>query len=535
MREIWDEVTGLRYIQTDDGDLIPAPEAGLLAQAGRQFADLGSGIKYAYGDITDQPELMASATAETEERNRLFRGTDLADPVTSAVGQALPGLATAPLGGLGTGLVLGAGESALDLGEGGTMAQRAAAGGAGALLGEFGGHVLGRVAKMARGLMDDFVGIRRVADNPKAAAYEALGGSTLAYQRMADEAPGRGFAENAVAGAEASLVPTNVLKETFAANDKLHRDSLVEAVGLEPGKYDVLGQDFVSDALDRFNEGFQEVAKTAGERGTFDLSPAIGKKLASLPEIKELIDLDDFQGLVRAKDAPDNWYPTITGDEWMDAREALSEAAANRFANGRSPAGRKLLAMVDALDADMRRHVPEEFLPEYARLREQYRVFSIAEKGRSISNDGQVNVATLRNNLDSKASGFGRTATGGGETVNPETRKLIDLMQAADNPEFKALRSSGTAERQMLAQESSNAVEAGAALMAGDALPAAGFAARMMGPTVVGRTQMGSGNVYKAAFEPAPYQAVLAGRAAGRSMLDEYLYPLVGVRDETQQ
>ena len=157
-RIVIDDVTGVRFVQTESGELIPAEEASLLAQAGRQFADIGSGIQAAYGELTDDQAMVARAQADTAARNQAFRGTDIADPYTSMVGQALPGLATAPMSGLMTGLALGAAESALDYGEGGTFGQRAAAGATGAFIGDMAGRVMARGMNLAEGLSQALAG-----------------------------------------------------------------------------------------------------------------------------------------------------------------------------------------------------------------------------------------------------------------------------------------------------------------------------------------------------------------------------------------
>jgi hypothetical protein len=518
-----------------DGELVPAEQASMLELAGRQFADFGSGAKAAYGELFDRPAMVAAADLETAARNEAFRGSDELDPIRNMVGQALPGAATAIIsapsvvGGLITSTGIGALESALDYGEPGTFAQRGAAGALGGALGEVGGRMIGRVWNMARGLADDLsaaVTGRGAAANPAAQAYEDLGGSTLAYQRMEQGTRPQRLAERVTRGAEASANPPSVLREAFEANDALHNAAAIEAVGLNPDQYRVLGRDFTRDALDRFNQEFSDVAQVAAGAGDIVLDDVSAKKIAKLPEIKELIELGEFQGLAEGK---------ISGQEWMTAREAITEAASNRFANGRSKAGERLYGIVDDLDAQIGRYVPEDYLPQYARLREQYRVFKTLEAPNVIGNDGNVNVRSLRRRLDSTGSGFGRTATGGGETTNTETSRLIELMQTADNPEFKAFSSSGTAENLAVNNLLSEGAVAARDLAGGDPRSMLGLGGKLMAPGVIGASQMGRGSTFTGAFTPAPGPARFAGEAAGRSMLDELLYPFVGVQDERQQ
>ena len=533
-REVWDEVTGERFYQDDSGALMPAPESSLLAQAGRQMADIGSGIQSAAGRALDNPAWINAAEQDTAARNAAFAGTDQASPIQSMVGQAIPSIATAPitggasvLGQMAANVGIGAAESALDLGEGGTFGSRALAGAAGGVLGDIGGRAMGRIANTAKGLYDDILRARPAPANPAAATFEALGGRTLAHQRMEQGTDAQRLAQRMAQGAEVAGNAPRTMTDVAQANDALFRDRLVEAVGLDPGAYDNLGNQFKSDALDHFNSGFSQVAREASTAGEIALDSTTATKLASIPEIKELIGLGEFQGLADGGN-------TITGEQWMTAREALTEAAATRFANGKSPAGKILFGMVDELDADIGRHVPDEFLSDYARLREQYRVFSIAERPNAISSDGQVNVRTLRKALDSRSQGFGRTATGGGETVNAESRALIDTMQAADNPEFKAFKSSGTAENQALENMADDAVRATTDMMAGDPRSTLGMIGKLQAPSVIAASNMGGGRMFEGAKTPnIPLRT--AGGVAGRGALDELFYPFIGRDDDRPQ
>lgn len=535
-RTIVDEF-GNRFALMDDGEVVPAEQASVMALAGRQFADYGSGLKAAYGELAGRPAMVQAADEETAARNETFRGSDALDPWRNMLGQAIPAASTAlvsapgVLGSLALNAGLGAVDSALDYGEGGSFASRGAYGALGGAAGDIGGRIAGRVWNTARGLADDLqsaiVG-RRSPANPAAEVYEGLGGTTLAHQRMEQGTSAQRLAERMTRGAEASGNPPTVMREAFQANDNLHRNAAVEAVGLDPAQYDVLGNGFVNDALTRFNEGFEEVARVASTAGDIAIDEQSAAKIASLPEIKELIQLGEFDGLKPGLITG----PVITGDEWMTAREAITEAAANRFDNGRSRAGQKLYAMVDDLDAQIGKHVPDEYLADYARLREQYRVFKTLERPNVISNDGQINVRTARRALDSQSSGFGRTATSGADTVNQESRNLIDMMQAADNPEFKAFTSSGTAENLASREMISEGMDAAATLASGNPMPALGMVGKLKAPSVIGMASRGNGSTFQGAMQPALRTDRAPAEAVGRSFLDEMLYPFIGAEDD---
>ena len=158
-------------------------------------------------------------------------------------------------------------------------------------------------------------------------------------------------------------------------------------------------------------------------------------------------------------------------------------------------------------------------------------MFNLLERRNVIDGTGQINVKTLRNTLDSKASGFGRTATAGGETTNPETRRLIDLIQAADRPEFKAFSSSGTAENLQLGRTLDDLGAAASDLVQGDPRRALGAGGKLMAPGVISTSQLGGGAMFEGIVNPS-VGGQLIGSGVGRSALDEALYPFVGVEDE---
>lgn len=516
------EATGERFFQHDDGFLQRVEEPGLLAQAGRQVADLGSGIKQAYGELTDQPELVNEARRETLERNRWMAAGDAGHPIQSMVGQALPSLATLPVGGFLPNVAVGAAESALDVGAGGSWAERAGWGAVGAAGGDIAGRLIGRVYNTVKGLGRD-LGPRAAPANPKAADYEALGGETLAYQRMEPGSPGQGLAQRMTEAAEAAPNPTGQVGRVMAANDDLHRAAAVRSVGLNPAQYDNLGQEFMADAYNKFNREWDELINMAGgaTRG-FKLAPETAKRLRSIPEIKALQDLGEF---------PDLGDDVISGRDWLTAREALSELSFQRSQAGRGREGEIMRDMIEGMDKQMEQYLPDDALADYARMREQYKNLLILEKPGVISNGGQINTASAVRNLDNKTSGYGRTARGGGQTNNPETKDFIDLMKAADNTEFKALQTSKTAERLGGQEVVQDAIEGVTQAVQGNPAAALGIGGRLAMPGVVGLSNAGSGRMFQGALTPnVPLR--MAGQQAGRSFLDDLLYPYVGVEDE---
>jgi PAS domain-containing protein len=521
-RTIVNDVTGERAVLMDDGSIIPAPEAGLMAQAGRQVADLGSGIMSAYGNLTDNPELVARAEAETARRNQLFQGTDILDPYTSMAGQAIPGLATFPItGGAGlagqvaTNIGIGAAESALDLGEGGTFLERGVAGGAGGLIGDVAGRTLGRVFNMARGLANDIRMGRGTAENVAARQADELGIPTLASQRLEPGTQAQRQMERLEQGAAASIAPPGVFREVAEGKARVFNEAAQEAIGLAPGEFDRLGPDALLEANRRISEGFADVAANAASQGPIQIGEELATRIANTRgQIPQLQARGRFQGLADG---------VLSGNEWNVARRALAQDAANAAAKGDYELADDIFADVEQLDRIMEPLMGTDTLENFARLREQYRVFKILSKPGVIRQDGEVSIRNLNRALNA-GTGFGTTAQQGLPTVNPESKRLIDVARVGSDPSLQEFRSSGTAENQALRE------------FIGDSLSGplgpVRAAAQLAAPAAVGAASSGGGRGVIGLTTPAPVQAVTAGGAVGRSLLDEALYPFVGVEDE---
>jgi hypothetical protein len=519
----WDEM-GSRYWVDEQGNSTSAPPMGALetvaVQAGDRFHRMGRGIRSAFGADVDQ---------EAQEAERLMAPVEAESPYLSMAGDALPSLATLPVsaGGalanfaLQTGL--GAAEGYLDYDTRASGGQRALAGAAGGVLGEGAGRVMGRIWNTAKGLAGDILLPRGRAVNPAAQTFEEMGGQTMAYQRLAQDTPAADLSMRAAQGAEASINPPSVMRGIMSENDRLFRDQASEAVGLPTG-YNNLGQQWKSDALDNFARQYREVESAAFGAGELDISEKLAARLLKNSEIKAAIDEDAlFKGLSDGKLAP---------GEYLEARDAINDHIGRMYSRGSNKRAIRAEGLLNELDGRVSEKLPAGFRDNFARLREQNRVFMLMERKNVINSEGQINVKTLRDTLDSKASGFGRTATAGGETTNPETRKLIDLMHAADNPEFKAFRTSGTAENLQLGQMVDQGAEAVAGALAGDIRPGLGFIGRAVTPGLIGASQRGAGRTFEGAFTPAPQTMRNIGAFSGRSLLDEYLYPFVGAEDE---
>lgn len=519
---IQNDETGEIVWLADNGQIQQIEEPGLLAQAGRQIADLGSGIKAAYGTLAEQPALVNQARAETTARNQVFAPADAAFPVQSMVGQAIPSLATAPITGgasvvgqLAANVGIGAAESALDLGEGGSFAERGAAGALGGILGDLGGRMIGRVVGGAKGLIDDIRLGRGVAENPVAAEAEQMGLRTLASQRMAPGSQAQRQMQRLEQSAEASIFPPGLQREAAEGNAEVFRDTAMEAIGLPAGSFDNLGPDALREANEQLAQGFEGIAAQASAAGDIPVGEQLAERIAGTRgQIRQLIARGELPGLQNG---------VLRGADYTTARAALAEDAANAAARGEYRLAESLFDDVDQLDALIEPNLAPDALQEFARLREQYRVFKILNGSGVINQAGDVSVRNLNRKLQG-GTGFGNTARQGLDTVNPESSRLIDVARIGANPELQPFRSSGTAENQALRDFLGQ--------LATQPVAAAG---QLAAPVAVAASSRGGGRGVAGLVSPAPAQARVAGSAAGRGLLDELFYPFIGSEDDTRQ
>lgn len=532
-----DPVTGARYVMGEDGNWQAAPEAGLLAQAGRQLTDIGGGIQQLFGADEDR------IRSEAAERNRLFAGTDMADPVTSFAGQALPALATLPLsaggvaGNIALNTALAAGEGALDVGQGGTAGGRALSQGAGGMLGAIGGDVMsrmaGRVSRGVSGLMQDIQGRKTGADNPIAKAWEDIGGTTTAGQRMKQGTD----AQRAMRSLEEGLETNKRFRGLQAGQDEVTqevlRGSILEGVGMPKGAYNDLGTDTLGDVNARFTREFSDNATAVANAGTIDLPEELAKQLQSQGQIPDLMRLGKFKGLSAKK-------PTIAGQAWLDSRKALSESAAKKATDGYYSTAEVLFEKVDELDNLIEGRLPSGQLEKFRELREQYRVFQIALKRGVIKSDGTVSAKNLNSALQS-GTGFGDTARFGLKTGNKESKNLIDAARIASDNTFNPLKSSGTTENLRSSQFLQDIVNPAAwPGVARDAAGAAAVRASALGDGnmatgFTGSGGMGGGILSPKITLPRELGTLNTGQmpmGIGRAALDQALFPFVGTEND---
>jgi hypothetical protein len=506
-----------------DGSITVVDNPGKLGFAWKQAQELVAGGAEIAGKVSGFDGLEDWANKRAYEIDEEYGDASELYPFDSFVGEALPGVATMPITGgtsmwgqLATSAAIGAAESALDIGEGGHPAQRAVAGAAGGLLGEGGGRVLGRIWNSAKGLFNDIKLGRDVAVNPKARDAEDMGFELLESQRMAPNSQEQRVMQRLEQGAESSMFSPGLQASARETNQGVIRERVLDAIGLDPVDFDAMGPEALKAADTRLSEGFTEIASEAAGTGPITLGDDLASAIKNTRgQISDLMKRGRFQGL------EDN---IISGQEWNIARRALAQDAANAAGKGQYEMADELYADVEALDQIMDERIGPDLRNQFSRLREQYRVLKIVNKSGVINENGEIAMKSLNRRLR-EGTGFGDTAKMDRGTFNGETQELLDAARLGASPEFQPFRSSGTAEN-LSAQR--------VAGMAFDPTQWLSLAGEVAAPAATGVASKRGGRAVTGALTPSPVPFKDAGAAVGRSMLDESLYPFVGIEDERQ-
>jgi hypothetical protein len=304
---------------------------------------------------------------------------------------------------------------------------------------------------------------------------------------------------------------------TERGKQQVYKGAVLEGIGLPATAFDDLGPEALRAANQRLSDGFGDVAAVAAAQGAIEVPNDLAMRILNTRgQIPALRKRGRFQGLTEEGEA------VLSGNEWNIARRALASDAANAAAKGEYELAEDIFNDVQQLDDTMENLVGPELREEFARLREQYRVLKIISKQGIIKPDGNVSIKNLNRALN-QGTGFGKTAQQGLPTVNEESGRLIDLARVGSSPDLQPFRSSGTAE---------NLAASRAAAMVLNPTEWPALAGEIAMPLAASATSTRGGRAVTGALTPAPLRARQAGSATGRSMLDELLYPFVGVEDE---
>jgi hypothetical protein len=401
------------WVREDGGEWDVIPEtayntSGLdaaLIGAGKTFTDFSRGVRDLFGSET--------AAAEQQEADQLFAPLQEHQGLATGVGQALPYLATAPLGGasiLGQGALAGGMGAVRQVGD---IEDRLKTGGIEGALGAGGamvGNMLGRTVNSIRGVYQS-----------KAIEQAAKGGMRIT--------PGQATGSKMLQRAEAPMQSAGMLDPLRDANQELIQGQVSKALGQQ--------------AVDLSEAG---LGRTADD---------IGAKFAAGLDIPSPVDVGE-EAIKRLRnitqDSPFIEFPanvqTMTGKQYGQVRSQLAAVARAEAKSAMKTPG-KLEYVGETIE-----QFDEAFLaranPDQAALlkqaREQWRNLMAVERGQALTPDGYVNPKSLRSAINQTWGKTSRRAKYG--RVSPETQAMMEGASSQSSRELSSVvGDSGTASR----------------------------------------------------------------------------------------
>lgn len=429
---------GQRFVITDDGRQIPAPElegnlfgdetdVAQMIEFQSAIRGMGRTLRGLAGADRDTLRL------EQQEEDALLEGLRLERPIATTIGGALPfGLTTGGVGGgMATSVGLGALEGFLDFDADEVSQLRSTAeGGLTGLAGDIAGRMAGRVVNGIRS-----IGRAVRETSPAAQRVEEVGGRVTAGQRLNDPT---------VRSLEASLsgdaMTNRVFEEIGDHNQRLVNSRAGAAIGVDTDVIDEAALDQAAQSLERV---FKAVSKHVGR---IDMGPEFGERTLALEQFRKLRQLGDLPNLQQG---------VLTGNEVTTVRQALSEEMGRAFEKGQGQLGNRIRGMIELLDGRIEGAIGEEGAEQFARAREAWNVLRVLE-GTNVVSGGNVNTQTLNRRLRST---FGTSATRGrGDQLNNQaTRDLVEATAALSDPRVRPIvPTSGTAERMAVREAINN-------------------------------------------------------------------------------
>lgn len=495
--------TGEEFIYNEEtGTWVPMAGVGenLLVQAGGELTRLGRGglNLLGIGDVEARRERQRVDDAFNE-------GLRDARPVSSFVGQALPYLASAPVGAVGQtaaqsariasliarsptaqrfapqaiinwatrsgpaylagsstarnvaasqlrrGLALSGGLGVIEGGLAGAADDTGAGmgaftGGLGGVLGEAGGRMAGRVVNAIRGTG------RELIQDADVGFFRDRGAQVLPSEAL--NVPGQPIEDivRLEQGARSGLFPPPVFREVIEERAQIANSDALASIGLDPRQFDNLGPDALGTAGDRLADQFQafagnviDEARVSGdllEGDALPISEALANRLRTRRgQVKELIEAGDFEGLQKGVE-----QPSLQPDELLLAWRSRFQDAQERAAKGQHEIAQKFFDEAEELSDVLQGLVGEDQWADYMRIREQYRNLQILQSSNVINTEGDINPVTLRNRLAADR-GYGRVFREGREAaLQPETQQLIETARVLSRRNFQPRPTSNTPE-----------------------------------------------------------------------------------------
>lgn len=443
-----DPISGVTY-RVNNGQL-GQPMSGAETTASEE-----SGIGAALIGAGRTLKSWASSTpmAEFDQGEReAYQALQEQRPFSTMAGEAAPYLATAPLAGtgmlgMGANAGIGAGLSALDVEQGGTVGSRAAWGGIGSVGGDIAGRVMGRMGKALMGRRTKALPSSKYGKILEDQGYEMTPGMRTGRQEL-QNLDRRVLQKGGGADIYGDLVENN--------QARLNKQ-VADAIGIG---VDESGE-IADEALEGFGKEVNRVYKSVADAlGEVDLGQEV------------LEELQDTGISAVTRRLPEKGT-RIAGKDLEKIRQALSQRT-------KSPEiGDIAYAARESVEEIYEANIPEQVAREFTDIKKRYRVWKALEKGQALT-AGEVNARTLATNL---TRNYGRL-----KTRDPQIEELVQAAEGLKRYQMNAGSPTGEALKDIPAQmwESAYADR----YMRGDYAP---NMRALREPTGIGGAQMGAG------------------------------------------
>lgn len=410
-----DKTTGKYWTKSVDGwREVPAHVAetsavdAALINTGEMLTNTGRRVyNTATGLLNRIPGVDIESSYQSPEDAAAVDALNQSRPGAAMAGDMLPYLATAPLGvgymaarglvpGASYATGLGAGTGALFEGSEGILP-----GAVGGLGGDLVGRVLGRAVNAVRGARN------QAPTTPMAAQYARTGGRLTPASRTGDE--GLQIVE---AQLQSNPISSNTLKQIGNENQENLNRLVIDALDMgDDITLDSAGMDLLDRRLgDQFtNLGYsvEEVPLTGATlREISEIAPSvrhlqfkelddainIGRRSVEQGGYRPITQGDPGRMLVDP-DFPD---VTLTGEQAMAVRSEISSALNNAKTAAEILRFGRLL---DRFDQQFQSSAGDGAAAIYSDLRNKYQLLQTIKQGNTVSGDGDVSAALLRNRL----------------------------------------------------------------------------------------------------------------------------------------
>ena len=433
---------------------IPYPEtaAATMINAGDTFNKAGYAISESLG-LND-----AEDVARFNEEQRFLKPLQEDYPVASFAGQVLPSVPTMAFGGYPAAIGLGGATGYLDYEPGTNAAYRT---GMGSVMG-FGGQIAGElISRFANGVKMAFSS----DDLPTTAA------SRFIENKGYPVTPGQRFDNESLKQVEAGMQKNFMMSGYFNDVGRQQGNMLAldtaKAIGVGEGLLEAYNYKITPEIIDAASDNLEVYFQNLGENiPRVELSPQLSKMLENSPDFKSMQKYGFFknikQGASKADDTlglPASNASYITGQEYKQLRQVLAEDAANWAAKGKGSIAGAIFDQVNKLDDAIDQYVPPEFLEEYAKKREQYRVLQILQTQNKLKADGTINLKSFSNAINRE---FGKNASRMKTSkMQPETADLFQTLRTLKDPDIMPIvGDSGTGGANIMQENALNLIDA---------------------------------------------------------------------------